>query len=266
MPLPIFLPVMPRLSRWLPAVILWVATIVLPARGETTPVEPLPYFELRIYDVTTNKLAGVLERFRETVDPVRRRHGICAVGYWTAASPTGEKYVYLMKAANAADLATREKAFSADSDFQSGFAASNRKHGKNIEKITTIPLITDNTAQFSFAPSDPARTFELREYSVPAAKLAAFRARWQDHAIPIYARHGLQSIGWWQAAKPDPTGSETFICLLAGASPAAIQKAIADFHADPEWRAITEQTEKDGPLRNGVAVLTLHPTEFSALK
>ena len=255
-----------RLPLVLLPVFLWVTTTALPAHGQTPPAEPPPYFEIRIYDVTTNKMDGVLERFRETVDPIRRRHGICAVGYWTAITPTGEKYVYLMKAASAADLATREKAFGADPDFQAGFAASNRKHGKTLDHITTIPLITDPAAQFNFTPTDPFRTFELRQYSVPAAKLAAFRARWRDHAIPIYARHGLQSIGWWQAAKPDPTGRETFICLLAGTSPAAIQKAIADFHADPEWRAITEQTEQDGPLRDGVVTLTLRPTEFSALR
>ncbi len=255
-----------RLPFFLLAVMLWAATAALPARGQNPPAEPPPYFELRIYDVTTNKLAGVLERFRETVDPIRRRHGICAVGYWTATTPVGEKYVYLMMAASAADLATRERAFGADPDFQAGFAASNRKHGKTLDHITTIPLITDPAAQFNFTPTDPVRAFELRQYSVPAAKLAAFRARWRDYAIPIYARHGLHSIGWWQAAKPDDAGRETFICLLAGASPAAIQKAIADFHADSEWRAITEQTEKAGPLRDGVVVLTLRPTEFSALR
>ena len=30
------------------------------------------YYELRLYSVTSNKLDGVQERFRETVEPVRR--------------------------------------------------------------------------------------------------------------------------------------------------------------------------------------------------
>lgn len=59
---------------------------------ETRP----PYYELRIYTVTSNKLDAVLERFRETVEPVRRRHGIKTVGYWTVATTNGDKFVCLL--------------------------------------------------------------------------------------------------------------------------------------------------------------------------
>ena len=59
------------------------------------------YQELRIYTVTSNKMDGVLERFRETVDPVRRKHSIKAVGYWTSPGTTnGGEFVYLMAAAS----------------------------------------------------------------------------------------------------------------------------------------------------------------------
>jgi hypothetical protein len=33
-------------------------------------------YELRSYTVTSDKMDGVLERFRDTVEPVRRKHGI----------------------------------------------------------------------------------------------------------------------------------------------------------------------------------------------
>jgi len=54
------------------------------------------YYELRIYTVASNKLDAVLERFRETVEPVRRRHGIKTVGYWTVATTNGDKFVCLL--------------------------------------------------------------------------------------------------------------------------------------------------------------------------
>ena len=47
-----------------------------------------PYHELRLSTVTSNKMDGVLERFRETVESVRRKHGITTVGCWTASGTT----------------------------------------------------------------------------------------------------------------------------------------------------------------------------------
>ena len=56
---------------------------------------PAPnYYELRIYDVTSNKLDGVVERFSETVNPVRQKHGIECFGYWTSRSTNGDKFIY----------------------------------------------------------------------------------------------------------------------------------------------------------------------------
>ena len=58
------------------------------------------YCELRMYTVTSNKMDAVLERFRDTVEPVRRKHGIQTIGYWTTSGTTnGGTLVYLMTAA-----------------------------------------------------------------------------------------------------------------------------------------------------------------------
>ena len=76
------------------------------------------YFELRVYTVTSNKMDGVLERFRETVEPVRRKHGIKTVGYWSAPGTTnGGTFGYLMAAASKEELRKQEKEFGADPNF-----------------------------------------------------------------------------------------------------------------------------------------------------
>ena len=61
----------------------WLAAVV-PTNAAPSPA----YYELRVYTVTSNKLDGVLERFRDTVDPVRRKHGITTLGYWSAPGTT----------------------------------------------------------------------------------------------------------------------------------------------------------------------------------
>jgi len=246
-----------------------IGLIVLALTAATYAAEPAAqqYFELRLYTVTSNKLDGVLERFRNTVEPVRQKHGIKTVGYWSASGTTNSgTFAYLMAATSKEELQKQEKEFGADPKFKEGYAASNKKHGKTVDKIVALPLTVDATAKFDFAASAKPRAFDLRVYSVLPGKLEAFRNRWRDYAVPICARHGLHSLGWWVTEKKDADGHNQFICLLAGESVEAIQKSISEFHQDPEWQRVEKETEKDGKLRSGVEAFKLLPADFSPIK
>lgn len=225
------------------------------------------YYELRIYTVTSNKLDGVLERFRDTIEPVRRHHGITTIGYWTTSGTTnGGTFAYLMAAASQERLKKQEEAFGADARFKSGYAASNAKHGKTVDKIVSLPLTVDATTKFDFASGKTARAFDVRIYSVLPGKLEAFRDRWRDHAVPIYERHGLHSLGWWVAETKDSEGHDQFVCLLVGESLPSIQQSISDFHQDAEWVRVEKETEAHGKLRSGVVAYRLSPTTFSPIQ
>ncbi len=234
-------------------------------RAAESPVSA--YQEMRIYTVTTNKMDGVLERFRDTVEPVRRKHAIKTVGYWTAPGTTnGGAFVYLMAAASKEELQKQEKEFGADPQFKEGYAASNKKHGKTVDKIVTLAMPGDATTQFDFTARKTPRAFDLRIYSVLPGKLDAFRNRWRDFAVPIYKQHGLHSIGWWVAEKTDAAGNDQFVCLLAGESIAAIQKSISAFHQDADWQRVEKETEREGKFRSSVTAYQLTPTDFSTLR
>jgi hypothetical protein len=56
----------------------------------------------------------VLERFRDTVEPLRRKHGIQTVGYWFASGTTNGTFAYLMAAASKEELQKLEREFSAE--------------------------------------------------------------------------------------------------------------------------------------------------------
>ena len=124
--------------------------------------DPRSHFELRVYTATSNKLEGVLERFRDTVDPVRRRHGIRTLGYWSAPGTTnGGTFAYIMTAASKEELRRQDEEFGRDPDFQQGYAASNAKHGKTVDKILALPLAVDPTAKFDFKSAQPGRAFRM---------------------------------------------------------------------------------------------------------
>jgi hypothetical protein len=225
------------------------------------------YYELRLYTVTSNKLDGVLERFRETVEPVRRKHGISTVGYWSAPGTTnGGTFAYLLAAASKEELQKQEKGFGADAGFKKGYAASNQKHGKTVDKIVALPLSVSADTKLEFTPGKIPRVFDLRLYSVLPGKLDAFRNRWRDFVVPIYELHGLHSLGWWVAEKKDADGNDQFVVLLAGESLDAIQQSIAAFHKDAEWQRVEKETEKNGKLRSAVEAFKMKAADFSSLK
>ena len=171
-----------------------------------------------------------------------------------------------MSAASKEELQKQAKEFGADPQFKDGYAASNRKHSKTVDKIVTLPLGVDAMAKLDLSTSAKPRVFDLRIYFVLPGKLDAFRDRWRDHAVPIYERHGLHSVDWWVAEKKDADGHDQFICLLAGESIAAIQISIGEFHQDSEWQRVEKETEKDGKLRSGVEAFKLLPADFSPSK
>ncbi len=225
------------------------------------------YHELRIYTVTSNKMDAVLERFRDTVEPVRRKHGIETIGYWSAPGTTnGGTLVYLMTAPSKETLHEQEAEFGADAQFKAGYAASTAKYGKTVDKIVTLPLTADTAAKFDFTSAKAARAFDLRLYTVPPGKIDAFRNRWRDFAVPIYERHGLHSLGWWIAESKDADGNDQVVCLLAGENIPAVLSSIDEFHKDAEWIRVEKETEANGKLRSGVSSYKLMPTDFSLLK
>ncbi len=41
------------------------------------------------------------------------------------------------------------------------------------------------------------RVFELRIYTAPEGKLGNLRARFRDHTMRVFERHGMTNIGYW---------------------------------------------------------------------
>ena len=44
------------------------------------------------------------------------------------------------------------------------------------------------------------RVFELQIYTAPPGKIEAMKARFKDHVVPMFEKHGMTVIGFWTAA------------------------------------------------------------------
>jgi hypothetical protein len=109
------------------------------------------------------------------------------------------------------------------------------------------------------------RVYELRTYTCYDGKLEALKARFRDHTIAIFKRHGMESIGYWVPQDPEKS-KNTLIYILAHPSLEAAQKNWDAFRADPEWVKVKAESEAAGPIVLKTESVFLSPTEFSALK
>ena len=107
-----------------------------------------------------------------------------------------------------------------------------------------------------------SRCFELRTYTVATGKFEALHRRFQDHAIPLFKKHGITVIGFWV-----PTDQpNTLMYMLGHATCDAAPASWKAFFDDPAWIAARDTSEKDGPLVTKVEKVFMNPTEYSPLK
>lgn len=111
------------------------------------------------------------------------------------------------------------------------------------------------------------RVFELRTYTAAPGKLDALKARFRDHTVKLFEKHGITNIGYWVPADA-PQKDNTLIYIVAHSSREAAKKSWAAFGADPDWVKARTESEKDGRLtiQGGVTSVFLDPTDFSAIK
>ncbi len=109
------------------------------------------------------------------------------------------------------------------------------------------------------------RVFEIRTYTAEPGKLEALHARFRDHTLSIFEKHGMTSIGYF-APTDEPLSKNTLIYVLAFPSREAAKKSWADFRNDPEWQRVSKESEANGKLVTKVDSIFAEPTDFSPIK
>ncbi len=110
-----------------------------------------------------------------------------------------------------------------------------------------------------------SRVFELRTYTCYDGKLDALKARFRDHTIDIFNRHGMESIGYWVPQDPEKSKT-TLIYILAHPSREAAAQHWKEFSSDPEWKKVAAASEANGKIVSHVDSVFMDPTDFSKLK
>ena len=130
-----------------------------------------------------------------------------------------------------------------------------------MHMVRKLILLAALTAGFTFAQN---RVYELRTYTCYEGKLEALKARFRDHTITIFNRHGMESIGYW--IPQDDRKNTTLIYILAHPSREAADQHWKEFSADPEWKKVAAESEANGKIVQKVERVWMDPTDFSKLK
>lgn len=112
----------------------------------------------------------------------------------------------------------------------------------------------------SVALADDDRCFEMRTYYANEGKLDALHARFRDHTIPLFKKHGMTNVGYWV---PKENPDNRLIYVLAYPSLEARKTSWNGFFRDADWQAAYKNSVKDGKLVGNVESVFLKATDYS---
>ena len=104
--------------------------------------------------------------------------------------------------------------------------------------------------------------YELRIYHVAPGKLDELLARFRDHTIAIFARHGMKSVAYWTPVD-EPQKGNTLIYILQHPSRGAAAANWKSFQDDAEWKSVKAKSEENGTLVEKVDSTFMRLTDFS---
>lgn len=104
--------------------------------------------------------------------------------------------------------------------------------------------------------------FELRVYHTYEGKLDDLLARFRDHTVTIFKRHGMESVAYWTPTD-EPLKGRTLFYVLKHTSRVSATANWAAFRDDPEWKRVSAASEVNGKLVEKVESTFMKMTDFS---
>lgn len=111
------------------------------------------------------------------------------------------------------------------------------------------------------------KLYELRIYTANPGKLDDLNARFRDHTLDLFAKHGIENLYYWtvlEGAESDENPDNMLLYVVAHKDKATADAAWSAFLSDPEWQRVARESEKDGRLLAGPPVsIYMEATDFS---
>src|SRR5882672_4379755 len=113
-----------------------------------------------------------------------------------------------------------------------------KRLGTFLLLTTTLVFTSCQTRPTPAAAAD--HVYEMRVYYAPPGKLDDLNARFRNHTMRIFEKHGIHNVGYWM---PLDNPDNKLIYLLGYPSREAATNSWKEFFADPEWQAAAKASE-----------------------
>ena len=107
--------------------------------------------------------------------------------------------------------------------------------------------------------------YEMRTYTTHEGKLDALNARFRNHTLKLFEKHGMKNVMYWTPTDAEKS-KNTLIYILWHESEDAAKKSFAAFGADPDWKKARDESEKDGKIVAKVESVFMKTTDYSPHK
>ena len=231
------------------------------ARAESKQKKESIVYELRTYTTAEGRLPALHKRFRDHTIGLFKKHGMTNVIYWTPQDKDNT-LVYLISHQS---VEARDKSFQAfrnDPAWQKAYKDS-IKDGKIVTNVESQFLKPTNYSPKSFA-AEPGWIYELRTYTTNEGKLPNLNARFANHTLKLFEKHGIKNVMY-----STPVGKKnTLVYVIAHKDRETANKSWKAFGQDPEWKKVAKESQQDGPIlvKGGVKRLYLKTTDYSPNK
>lgn len=130
-----------------------------------------------------------------------------------------------------------------------------------ISRLAALALVT-----VSFMS---AEVYELRTYYCLPGRLDALNARFKNHTLKLFEKHGMSNVGYWvpqDEPEKGPKKSNTLIYIIKHKSRDAAKANWDSFRKDPVWMAARDASEKDGKIVERVESVFMDAVPYSPMK
>jgi hypothetical protein len=224
------------------------------------------YYEMRTYHCNEGKRPDLINRFQDHTVQLFEKNGIENIAYFIPTDESNNTLTFVLAYPGRESRDVLWNKFANDPEWQKAYKES-EVNGPLVAKVdqvfmTVAPELTKTTIRK--LPS-PQGIFELRTYYMHPGRVDAINARFRDHTIALFEKHGMTNVVYWYSVEKDDSQPK-LIYLLAHKSEEAAKKSFDAFREDPAWKKAREESEASGPIVQKVESVYFKPLPFSPLK
>lgn len=135
----------------------------------------------------------------------------------------------------------------------------NRPTSLMILSSLTLALAAMSTTSATVRAEEDSMVYELRTYTCHPGKLPELHARFKNHTMALFEKHGMKNIMYWSPVDKE----DTLIYVIAHKSREAADASWKAFGSDPDWKKAYQESIANGKLVMKVERQYMMATDYS---